>query len=496
VISGPGGTLWGANAVNGVINIISKSAKDTQGGYAEFGGGNELQGFASARYGGTLAPNIYYRVYGKYFEHDNSVFSNGAEASNEWDMSRGGFRLDSLATPDTTLTLQGDLYGVGKTSGGNLLGRWSRTLGGDSAVSLQLYYDRTHLVNPVAASAFAPAGALTDDLDTYDLDFQHRFHISDQQEFIWGLGYRFTHDVVNNAAGLAFLPPVLDHNLYSAFVQDEFKLAKALTLTLGAKLEHNDYTGLETEPNVRLQWAPASDQMVWAAVSRAVRTPSRVDRDLHQPRPPPAILTGNPEFKSETVIAYELGYRAQLGAKTSGSLSLFYNEYDDVRSLSFTPATILPLFFENNLEGETHGLELSVHYLVAEWWRLQGGYDLLRENIRVKSGRTDINHALNETADPHHQFSLRSAMDLPGGVQLDLAFRQVDSFPINNGGVVATVAGYHELDAQLAWQITPEVELALVGRNLLHAHHAEYGAPSPAREEVQRSLYAKLRWRF
>lgn len=514
VISGPGGTLWGANAVNGVINITSKSAKDTQGLYLEAGGGSELRGFTGVRYGGTLAPGVYYRVYGKYFDRAPGVIANGIDVPNGWRMQRGGFRIDSEALPQNTLTLQGDFYsgdenlqtgGTGKVSGGNVLGRWSHTVSADSDTVLQLYYDRTHLASPKPATGLAPAGTLSDDLDTYDLDFQHHFRQGGQHRLVWGLGYRFTHDLVGNAPSVGFLPPQLDHNLYSAFLQDEIALRNNLVLTLGSKFEHNDYTGFEWEPSSRVHWNLTPAQMLWAAVSRAVRTPSRIDRDLveptHLPAPfPQSILNGGSDFASETLIAYELGYRGQIGAQTVASISIFYNDYDHVRSTTPAPPGFptlgFPLVFHNNLEGETHGVELSATYQVLAGWRLQGTYSLLKEHLHIKPGQVDFSNGLNETADPAQQFSLHSAMDLPQNVALDAGLRWVDTLHNNNGPNAGTVPSYFELDVRLGWHPTKQLELSLVGQNLLHNHHPEYGFPSPTREEVERSFYGKVTWRF
>ncbi|MES1166633.1 MAG: TonB-dependent receptor, partial [Pseudomonadota bacterium] len=402
VISGPGGTLWGANAVNGVINITSKSARDTQGFLAEAGGGSELQGFAEARYGGKIAPDVYFRIYGKYSARDGAALANGADAKDDWQNTQGGFRLDAITAARDTITVQGDIYdsrqellsgSTGKQSGRNLLGRWSRTGPDESATSLQVYYDRTHLASPTAAfvaasgAILAPAGTLVDDLDTYDVDFQHTFQAGRRHHLVWGLGYRFTHDEVGNAPALGFLPPQLDQSLFSGFAQDKIDLTGNLALTLGTKIEHNDYTGFEWEPGVRLQWNASAQQSLWAAVSRAVRMPSRIDRDLSQAVPPYfVLLAGGRDFQSETVVAYELGYRAQLTPALAASVSTFYNEYSDVRSTSLTPVAVFPLFFANNVEGETHGLELNFTYQATSAWRLQGGYNLLRENLRVKPG--------------------------------------------------------------------------------------------------------------
>jgi iron complex outermembrane receptor protein len=510
VISGPGGTLWGANAVNGVINITTKRAQDTPGLYLEAGAGDALPGFTGVRYGGALTPKVHYRIYAKYSEHDGAVFANG-EAPDSWRMAQGGFRVDAETATQGNLVLSGDAYssdqdvatgGTARESGHNLLGRWTRTLAGGSDLRVQVYYDHTHLATPAAALVlngitFAPAGILRDDLDTYDVDLQLHHPPAARHNIIWGLGYRFTHDVVANAPSLAFLPPRLDQHLFSGFVQDAIKLRENLTFTLGTKIEHNDYTGTEAEPSARLQYQLTETRMLWAAISRAVRTPSRIDRDIFQAPPPSlTLLRGSANFDSEKLTAYELGYRAKLGARLAAALSLFYNEYDDVRSTSITPATIVPFFFANNLEGETHGLELGADYGVTGWWHLHASFNLLRQHLRVKAGQADLNSARNETADPEHQLTLRSSMDLPRDWSLDLAFRWVDDLAINSGGAAATVPAYSELDARLGWRPAPGVELSLVGRNLLHDRHPEYGAPGPARLEIARSFHGKISWRF
>jgi iron complex outermembrane receptor protein len=529
VISGPGGTLWGANAVNGVINIVTKSASDTQGLYADGGGGNELREQEGIRYGTTLDSTAL-RVYGKYTDQGPEVLPDGASAGDGWHMARGGFRMDTQATPADRLTLQGDLYngteqdgtiGQAGESGANVLGRWTRTTTDGGSLSVQLYYDHAFLSQPLAASPPAPfytgfpAASLTDNVDTWDLQFQQRLAWGARQSLTWGLEYRATHEADFDVSVVRFTPPVLDQALYSGFLQDEIRLAPSVYLTMGSKVEHNDYTGFEVEPSARLQWNVDPTQLLWTAVSRAVRTPSRYDHDLIVPSglvdaPPPyefptAYLRGNPDFKPETLIAYEAGYRAALGSKLAGSVSAFYNDYNDLRSTTATPVTATypfpyPVYFENNLEGDTYGLELSASYQTLEWWRLHLGYDLLRENIHVKPGATDATDATNETADPQQQVALRSSMDLPGRVTLDAALRWVDTVHINNGPtggpVVGTVPSYFELDSRLAWRISNKLELSLVGQNLLHEYHVEYGFPSPTREEIVRSVFAKLTWGF
>ncbi|HEY2898536.1 MAG TPA: TonB-dependent receptor [Gemmatimonadaceae bacterium] len=505
VISGPGGAVWGANAVNGVINIITKSAKDTRGLYAEAGGGSSPNGFGAARYGGAMGAHTSVRAYGQFFDRDNEDFTNGVDAADSWRMGQGGLRLDAQPSMRDALMIKGDAYGgnervpTGGTStagGGSVTTRWTRTVSQTSEASLQLYYDHAQLSNPEPASQFAPFGTLKDELDTYDLDLEHHFALGTRNRAIWGLGYRFTHDLVDNSPSLGFSPRRLDHSLVSAFVQDEISLAQSLYLTLGTKVEHNDYTGFEVEPTARVRWSFAPTQMLWGAVSRAVRTPSRVERDIAEPTEPPMILAGNEDFESEILVAYELGYRVNAGTRFSASAAAFYNQYDDLRSLSFTPATIIPLFFSNNLAGETHGLELSATWQAASWWRLRAGMDVLKERLHVIAGESDINHALNETADPERQFSLLSSFDLPRHLELDIDPRNVDKLYNNNNGVVGTVPGYTEMDVRLGWHASEQLGFSIAGRNLLHAHHVEFGAPDATREEICRSVYAKVTWRF
>jgi iron complex outermembrane recepter protein len=510
VISGPGGTLWGANAVNGVINIVTRKADDTQGLYAEGGAGSELNGTAGVRYGGTLTPRIHYRVYGKYMDFDDSALAGGSSAGDAWHRRQAGFRMDAADAGLGAWTVQGDMYsnhehvaagGTSLLQGQNLLGRWDRELGGDAGVRVQVYYDRTRISLPVApltigASVLSPPGTLHDELQTFDLDLQHRRPLGGANVVTWGLGFRYTHDVVDNAPALAFLPDELDQQLYSAFVQDEIRLHERLSLIVGSKVEHNSYTAYEFEPSLRLQWQAAETQTAWAAVSRAVRTPSRIDRDLYEgPAPYPTILKGSPDFESEHVLAYELGYRAQAGANFTTSLATFYNVYGDVRSTTFTPVTLLPFYFQNGLAGHTWGAEWTGTWQITDNWSLHAGYTLLQERLHVKPGYFDLTNAHNETADPQQQASLRSALDLSGRVTLDLDLRWVDTLINSNGPALGSVPAYIDLNARLAWRATDHVELSVTGVNLLHDQHVEYGFPSPARAQIQRGVYGKLVWR-
>lgn len=514
VVSGPGGTVWGANAVNGVINVVTKSADETQGLLAEGAGGNELRTLAGLRYGGTLRPGVYYRVYGKYTDRGPDQYADGSDATDAWSMARAGFRLDAESVPNQTFTLQGDYYNgtedipTGKTSrlsGRNVLTRWLDTTSPDSDIRLQLYHDRTHIELPKPSNGLRPAGSLADDLDTYDLDFQHYLRFRSRQQLVWGVGYRFMRDAFMDAPTVALVPARLSQELFSGFAQDEISIGERFTATVGSKVEHNSYTGFEVEPSIRIRRKMTAGQMAWAAVSRAVRTPSRVDRDLIQPTGlsapfPPSVLTGSEDFRSETVVAYEAGDRAQFGSKVSASLAIFYNDYDHVRSITPGPAAPpnfgLPLVLANNVQGETHGAEFSADVAVLPWWRIGFGANLLREHLHVAAGKKDFSNALNEVADPRHQVMLRSSMDLPGNLQIDGALRWVDIRHTSNGPTPGTVPSYAEFDLRMRCQLSEHLEFSLVGQNLLHARHFEYGYPSPSREEIVRSIYAEATWNY
>ncbi|MCE0499620.1 MAG: TonB-dependent receptor [Methylacidiphilales bacterium] len=532
VVSGPGGTLWGANAMNGVINIVSKSAQDTQGWYMEGAGGSELRDAGAIRYGGTLAPDVYYRVYGTYFDRNGEVYTDGAAANDAWSEGRGGFRIDTAGSSDDKYMLEGEYYNgaagdpsfpsTNETeveSGGHLLGRWTHTFSADSDMSLQVYYDRVNSSTPEPASAFAPtvvpAGIATEYLDTADVSFQHNIQVGDRNKVTWGAGYRFYHDVADNSPAVEILPATQDLNVFNIFGQDEIKLLDNLFFTLGTKVEHNDFTHFEYEPSARLQWNFTPTQMLWAAVSRAVRTPSIGERSLYEPTGlpdaplphppfppgysyPQSLLDGSTSFTSEKLLAYELGYRAQLDSQISGSISTFYNFYSDIRSTSLSSASTLdlPIYLQNNLQGETYGIEVSSDYQMLDWWRWHAGYDYLQEHIHVAPGQIDFTNALNETADPKNQVFLRSSMDLPENMDFDLNGRFIDSLTINNAATAASVPSYFELDARLAWHPTKDLEISIVGQNLLQGQHAEYGFPGPDQVQIERSVYGKIAWHF
>ena len=497
VISGPGATLWGANAVNGVINITTRRAEDTQGMLVTAAAGNELRSDGSLRYGGKLADAMHYRVYAKYSDRDDTVLPNGNNIADAGQLAQGGFRLDGALSERDALTLQGDGYGGQiaqpalpdlNISGANLLGRWSRTLSEQSDIKVQTYWDRTHRRIP---------NSISEDLDTYDIDFQHRLAVGQRHDMVWGLGYRFIDDRIKNPVTLGFLPPHVTRQWSSGFVQDGIVLLQdKLHLTLGSKFEHNEYTGVEIQPSVRLAWRANERHTVWTAVSRAVRTPSRIDGEFVAPSNPPfTFLQGNPDFASEKLLSYELGYRTQALDRLTAAVSTFYNDYDDIRSIErINPPAPFPIYIGNGLTGESYGAELTADCQVTDAWQLHAGYTELRVHLWHKPGSTDGNTSSSESHDPEQFWSLRSSLQLPGNLQLDANFRHVSHIANQD------VPGYGELDIRLGWRARPNLELSLVGHNLLHAQHAEFGTASAnlvnTRKEVERSVYGKLLWSF
>jgi len=491
VISGPGATQWGANAVNGVINITTKSAKDTQGSLLVGGGGTALETDEEARNGGKLAPNVYYRVYAKYFDRGNSGRPNGLSANDAWRVGQTGFRVDWDAAVDTIFTLQGDAYDssmgqVGpdniRANGGNVLGRWSRSFGDGADLKLQVYYDRTHRRIP---------GSFTQNLDTYDMDFQYRLPLATAHDLVCGLGYRLVEDDVVNTPANAFLPPRVGRAWSNAFAQDEITLQPdRLHLTLGTKIEHNDETGFEFEPSARLAWTPDAKQTIWSAISRAVRTPSRIDRDLYSPATPPYRIVGSNNVVSEKLLAYELGYRVQVDPQFALSLATFYNDYEDLRSLEpLDPPRAFPVEASSGLRGQSTGAELTADWRATPGWRLRAGWTELRVHSEPQPGYLDRSTRDSIVRDPNRQMSLRSLLDLSARWDCDGDLRYVA--PIKH----QSVPGYTELDLRLGWRPTPGWELSLLGQNLLHAQHAEFNTPG-TRRELQRGVYGKASWRF
>lgn len=487
VISGPGGTLWGSNAVNGVINVITRSAKETQGTLLSAGGGNTEYG-AAARYGGKLGENTAFRLYAKGFDRDNTERASGVSAHDGWHKQQAGFRLDS-AVADDNFTLQGDVYDGSidqavnndkSISGANLLARWNRALAEGEGIQVQAYFDRTRRDYP---------GTFSEKLDTYDIDAQHHFQWRKNHDVVWGGGYRLMQDHVGNSAVLAFLPATRSLKLANFFVQDSIALSPALKLTLGAKIEHNSYTGTEFQPNARLAWKLNDKSLLWSSISRAVRTPSRIDAEFFIPGNAPFLLAGNPNFESEELTAYEVGYRAEPAANASFSVSAFYNDYDELRSVERAAGGGFPIVLGNKMKGHTHGVEMWGTYRVNDWWRLSAGYNYLKKNLRLESGSSDTASVDGSETDPRHQFSLRSAMNLAHNVELDVALRSISGLSADD------VPSYTALDARLGWALTKTLELSLNGSNLLDRRHLEFSS-STTRSELDRSVYLKILWHY
>ena len=493
VISGPGATVWGANAVNGVINIITKKAESTQGILVEGGGGAELRGFGGVRYGGRLGNNLNFRFYGKYFDRDSSSLTTGLPAHDDWHAGQIGFRAELKTSAVDVLTLQADVYdgralqrtapeiGLG---GGNVIARWQRALSESSDVKFQFYYDRTNRRIP---ESFAEG------LDTFDADLQHRFPLAARHDVVWGIAYRLIEDDTVSSPGLAFFPAHVSRQWFSGFVQDEIAFVKdRLHATFGSKLEHNDYTGFELQPTARLVWKAGREHSLWGAISRAVRVPSRIDREFFSPRNPPFVLSGNSNFVSENLRAYELGYKTKLRNRISFSAASYYNDYDNVRSLERLRASQLapfPAVIGNGLEAKSYGTELIGEVQLTEGVRIRAGYSPFQIDFSHKPGSTDPGGGSVEARDSDHHFLLRPSVDLPAHVQFDSTFRYVSSI------AVQAVPGYVELDSRLAWSAGTKMEISVVGKNLLHPQHPEFGT-APSRRQIERSGFIKVAWSF
>jgi iron complex outermembrane receptor protein len=503
VISGPGATLWGANAVNGVINITTRKSGDTQGASLDAGAGN-LEQAGSAQYGGKLGDTLHYRAYVESFHYSHDVTgtqagvtAEGANARDDWRKTQGGFRMD-WTPPGDLVTLQGDFYQGSEDEvrpphqdvlGQNVVARWNHSLSDGSALQVQAYYDHAQ---------FSLHGVAIDDLHTYDLDLQHSFSWGTRQSLVWGGGYRIQHDnllsVLSPLGGLIFIPQDRRLTLANAFVQDTVSLTPSLKLTVGMKIEHEPYTGVEPLPSARLSWKISDNNLFWAAVSRAVRAPSRIDRDVFEFVGRIVALAGG-NFQPEKLTAYELGYRVQPTSRTSISLSTFYNVYDDLRSAEYSPGPAFPITFANRMAGDTYGAEIWGNYEVTAWWRLNAGANWLHKNLRYEPGSSRLGGLAIAGNDPSYQASLRSTMLFARQGLFELDLRQVGALP-NPAN-----RAYAELDARLAWTVSPSVELSVKGSDLIHPHHLEFGTgPAPLQlgatgAETGRAFFIEVRWR-
>ncbi len=485
VISGPGGTLYGANAVNGVINVITRSSKDTQGLMLDLGAGS-AERTGTVRYGGAIGDLATFRAYVTGFNrNDTSAALAGDTTRDGVNGVQGGFRADGGIGRDT-YTLQGDLYGNRVTDdfeslwGGNLLARWGHGFDDGSALSITAYWDKDDRDAPF----------LMDRLESYDLQAQHTFAWGSAQQIVWGGEYRAWREGLFSSDAFFFAKPWATVSLGNAFGQDEIALPVRLKLTLGLKIEENSYSGLDLLPNVRLAWQQSPDTLFWAAVSRSVRTPSRVDRELMSP----GLLIAAPDFDSEKLIAYELGYRGRLFSGLSLSVSAFYNSYTDLRTDALT-AGGLPIQLQNGLNADTFGIEAWADYDLTAWWRLHAGINTLHKDLRLDPGETDISLFQSAGQDPPYQAQLRSSMNIAPDWALDLALRDVGHVvrPFMPAPVTL-VPGYFEADARIGWHVLQSLELSVDGYNLLHDRHLEvYDPSSYAPRDIGRSVLVSLR---
>lgn len=519
VIRGPGGTIWGANAVNGVINIITKSAKDTRGSFVSAGGGSVDQGLPDFRYGSGNDKNFDYRIYGKGL-YRGSEFHPNDDEFDDWWRAQAGFRSDWSANPRDTLTVQGDIYdedagesvqitsesplsqyivnSIAELSGGNLLGRWRRDLGAGSDFQLQTYYDR---VNRRQANQ-------AEFRDTFDIDCVYHLNLSARHDFLWGLGARVSSGRVPEIVPTyVFTVSERTDQLYSAFVQDQIALVREkLWLTAGLKLVHSAFVGFDVEPTVRLLWAPTAHRTLWTAVTRAVRTPSDTDENLQTT----SLLSTNPltfsqtsgndKFISETLLGYEAGYRSLMSQNFSIDVAAFYNYYDHLSSTepgtpfvqsSPQPTHVIDPFVRGNgLLGHTSGIEIAPDWKPTKWWRLKGSYSYLYMDLSRDSSSLDTTTVSStEGSSPHHELMIQSLVNLPESLELNLTGRYISALPAQ------AVGSYGTADAGVGWHPSGHISFSIVGQNLLQPHHPEFGSDPETLVGIQRNVYAQITWR-
>jgi iron complex outermembrane receptor protein len=524
VVRGPAGALWGANAVNGVINIVTKNANDTQGGLLTAGGGNEERGFGEFRYGSKLGDNLAFRVYGKYFSRDNFKDTLGSKANDAWQMGRGGLRLDAGLGPRDSMSVQGDYYdgrvsdkvtltsltapfqklGFQRSpvSGGHLLGTWEHTVSPTADLRTQFYYDRTDRTTLV----------VNETRQTVDWEAQHSFAAANWHQVVWGAGYRYSNSRIEDTFTVSLTPQRRNDQLFSAFWQSEIDLIKnRLRLTLGSKLEHNDYSGFELQPNGRLAWTINPRNTFWGAISRAVRTPSQFEHDVRAniaasaecPIPAPCLMSGfgRDRFRSETLIAHELGYRSQINSQISLDAATFYNVYNDLRTAEpgvpfFEPVPppphlTIPFGFANNMDAEAAGIELSSKWTPVSFWKLALAYTWLKIWLHPDKSSAGVVESPIDGDSPEHQFHMRSFLDLPYDLQLDGAYYYVSRLAVGN------VPAYHRVDLRLGYRPVTSIDLSLGVQNLFGPAHREFVSSSLAiPTKVERSFYGKITWRF
>ncbi len=527
VIRGPGASLWGANAVNGVINIITKTADETQKNYVAGGFGSEERGFGNIRYAGEVGDRTSYRASFSYLNRDAFTTPSGSPAADDWDCVAGSFRLDHSLSIRDALTVMGGasnvragqnyttvtsldypyyetFYSETKQKTLSLLGRWERSLSPSSDVVVQTYLSRL---------------AIEDVLWNYseyiaDFDFQHRFGFGNRHEFLWGLGYRSVVDQFAGSFSLSYDPERRTSHQLNIFAQGNVVVVpEHLRMTLGSKIEHNGYTGFEIQPNARIAWTPNPNHTVWTAVSRAVRTPSRSESDMHfvvaayppgalSPGAPTAVLAlqGNEEYCSEELVAYEIGYRTHPLPRLSADLALFYNDYDDLRGsvvgepyLETAPEPIhltVPMVIDNTNMGKAYGAEVALSYDLLDSWRVYGSYTYLKVQLRPKDGYASESFVVYSGESPQNRAYLRSSIDVTERLELDVTQRYTDRL------AAFDIDSHVEFDVRLAYRFGRNATVSLVGLNLLEKNHQEFVPDvlfsEPAK--VERSVYGKIRF--
>jgi iron complex outermembrane recepter protein len=520
VIRGPGGAVWGPNAVNGVINIITRSAADTQGAVVQADGGDPVEHFiGTIREGFSPKPDLQVRLFAKGFDR-GPEFNPGHDPYDRWRQERGGFRADWKPTRNDNLTATGMFYG-GRTgdqnaigeftppaqitvdgtqlvSGGDAMLRWDRRLSGRSDFYVQGYFDRTNR----ATSQF------TETRDTVDLDFIDHIANLPRQDVILGAGLRESpSNIVQTQATVNFLPHAQNDYLYSLFAQDAIGLLPdRLTLTLGSKFEDNNFSGWGAEPTARMLWNPRSDMTLWGAASRALRIPGRVDTDLtlignYLASPPIFVsVNGNPNFKPEVLIGWEAGYRQLLHPSLYVDVAAFHNQYDDIESYGgpipviTTPADPYPYIsvnveYANGLRGVTDGLEIAPDWKPVSWWELRGSYSHLHLALHSKPGFSQASYAAaDEGSAPDHEASMEALFTLPRGFEIAPDYRYVSALPADS------VKAYQTADGRIAWSFAKHYGLSVNGRNLLQPYHEEFTGDNSNPVGIRRSLYAGLEW--
>lgn len=481
VISGPGATQWGANAVNGVINVITRAAAETHGVQAALAG-SRSESLGSVRYGAALGSGDI-RLYGKAIRHDRSENAAGTALGDAWQRWQAGFRAD-WAGPVHSLTVSGEAYdgearvatpfGTSNFSGANLLARWGLRTTDGSQLTVQGYVDHAERDD---------IALFRDRMRVYDIEAQYATSRGAHQ-LLFGGGYRWAKDEAERSLLVAFIPESRDLRWANVFLQDTFEVSRGVSVTAGAKLERNIYTGWEVLPSVRLAWTRNARELVWGALSRAVRAPARLDREFHFPATPPFLINGGPDFESEVATVAELGYRASPTPTTTLSATLFYSDYDKLRSGQPAPAVI-----QNMIEGEVSGVELWGVYQPAAWVRVTAGLTALDKDLRVKPGSTDPVGPSALGNDPRYQGMLRVSMSLGANVDADVTVRRVGSLPM------PAVPGYTAVDARIGWRVARGVELSVGVRNAFDPGHPEFNAPAAA-SQIPRSAYAHLSWKL